>query len=66
MRAQSAQVDIPRQRLNEFDQEQVRNYLDALADQFAEGMTKHMFEAISKAAEKVGNVVDGKRLTADT
>jgi hypothetical protein len=60
MRAQSAQVDIPRQRLNEFDQEQVRKYLESLAEQFAEGMTKHMFEAISNAAEKVGNVVDGK------
>ena len=60
MTSQSAMVEMPREKLSDFNDEKVQGYIDNIAEQFAEGMTKHIFETISKGAEKVGNVVDGK------
>lgn len=56
----SSETEIKIIKINDFTLDAVANFLDNIATQFAEQMSRNLFETVSASAASVGNVVDGK------
>lgn len=60
IQALSATTEVKAVPLTEFTFETLVSHFSELADQFAKSMSENLFATVSKAADAVGNVVDGK------
>lgn len=60
MKKHSATTEILRMPVSDFGINIVIRHLSEMAEQFADSMTKDVFEVVSEGAEASGNVVDGK------
>ena len=55
----SAELEIPKMLLEDFDEKSLLMLLSNVAEQFAKTMSTDLFQTVSEGAEAVGNVVDG-------
>jgi hypothetical protein len=59
IKSHSAELEIPKMLLEDFDEVMLIKLLGDVAEQFAKSMSENLFQSVSEGAEAVGNVVDG-------